>query len=113
MDAVLARSKKLARALTSTKATVDSPVKMKIDNETLKGGKHDTCFRAFIALLPEAGVYYYHRERRKEYVGVANAHVPVDMNWLRIVKNGSRNNRFPPGGYMKRLWDGNPECMWK
>ena len=113
MDAVLARSKKLARVLTSTKATVDSPVKMKIDDETLKGGKHDTCFRAFIALLPEAGVYYCHRERRKEYVGVANAHVPMDINWLRIVKNGSRNNRFSPGGYIKRLWDGNPECMWK
>jgi hypothetical protein len=80
MDAVLACSKRIARVLTSTKATVDSPVKMKIDNKTLRGGKHDTCFCAFIALLPEAGLYYCHRERRKEYVGVANAHVPTDIN---------------------------------
>ncbi len=113
LDAVLARSKKTARVLTSTKATVDIPVKMKIDNETLKGKKHDTCFRAFLALLPEAGVYFCHRERRKENVGVANAHVPMDINWLRIVKNGSCDNRFSTGGYVSRLWGGNPECIWK
>lgn len=113
MDAVLARSKKIARVLTSTKATVDFPVKMKIDDDMLKGEKHDTCFRAFLALLPEAGVFYCHRERRKEYVGVANAHVPMDINWLRIVKNGSCDNRFSHGGYVTRLWDGNPECIWK
>ena len=85
---------------------------MKICNEALKGGKHDTCFRAFIALLPEAGVYYCcHRERRKEYLGVANAHVPVNINWLRIVKNGSRDNRFSPGGYIKQLWDGKKKAL--
>ena len=96
MDAVLACSKKTARVLTSTKATVDSPVKMKIDNETLKGEKHDTCSRAFLALLPEAGVYYCHRERRKEYVGVANAHVPLDITGYELSRMATVNNRFVP-----------------
>jgi hypothetical protein len=113
LDAVLNRTKKTPRVFTSGKATVDTPVKMKVNNVGLKDRKHDTRFRALVAVLPEAGVFYCHRERRKEYVGVANTHVPLDINWLRIVKNGSRDNRFATGGYVKRLWDGDPECVWK
>ncbi|KAI2493272.1 hypothetical protein MHU86_21269 [Fragilaria crotonensis] len=106
LDAVLNRTKKTPRVLKSKKATVDTPVKMKITDVGLKDLKHDTRFRALVAVLPEAGVFYCHRERRKEYVGVANTHVPMDINWLRIVKNGSRDSCFASGGYVKRLWDG-------
>lgn len=113
LDAVLARTKKLPRVLSSRKASVDTPVKMKVDDVALKDPEHDRCFRAFVAVLPEAGVFYCHRERRKEWVGVANTHVPLDINWLRIVKNGHRNNRFATGGYVTRLWGGDPDCIWK
>ncbi len=113
LDAVLNQTKKTPRVLKSKKATVDAPVKMKANNVGLKDRKHDTCFRALVAVLPEAGVFYCHRERRKEYVGVANTHVPMDINWLRIVKNGSRDRCFASGGYAKRLWDGDAECVWK
>ncbi|KAI2501506.1 hypothetical protein MHU86_12951 [Fragilaria crotonensis] len=61
----------------------------------------------------EAGVYYCHREKRHESVGVPNTHIPMDMNWLRIVRNGSRINRFAKGGYVSRLWDGNVDKIWK
>ena len=113
LDAVLNRTKKTPRVLKSKRATVDTPVKMKITDVGLKDLKHDTRFRALVAVLPEAGVFYCHRERRKEYVGVANTHVPMDINWLRIVKNGSRDSCFASGGYVKRLWDGDAECVWK
>jgi hypothetical protein len=112
LDAVLARTKKLPRVLSSRKAVVDTPVKMKVDDIALKDPEHDRCFRAFVAVLPEAGVFYCHRERRKEWVGVPNTHVPLDINWLRIVKNGHRNKRFATGGYVTRLWGGDPDCIW-
>ena len=112
-DAVLARSKKIPRPLSSTRATVDAPVKMRVHDATLKHPCHDARFRAVVAVLPEAGVFYCHRERRKECVGVANAHVQLDNNWLRVVRNGSRERRFAKGGYVSRLWDGDANCMWK
>ena len=40
-----------AFVLTSTKARVDSPLKMKIDNESLKGEKHDTAFAPTLHLF--------------------------------------------------------------
>ena len=113
LDAVLARSKKVPRPLSSTRATVDTPVKMRIDDISLKEPCHDHRFRALVAVLPEAGVFYCHRERRKVCVGVPNTHVPLDINWLRVVKNGKKERRFGKGGYVTRLWGGDPDCVWR
>jgi hypothetical protein len=112
-DAVLARSKKIPKPLSSARAIVDAPVKMRVSDASLKQPCHDARFRALVAVLPEAGVFYCHRERRKESVGVANAHVQLDNNWLRVVRNGSCEKRFAKGGYVTRLWGGDPDCMWK
>jgi hypothetical protein len=35
----------------------------------------------------------------------------MDTSWLRIVKNGDRDSQFADGGYVSRLWDGQP--FWK
>lgn len=113
LDAVLACTKKLPRVLSSRKATVDTPVKMKVDNIALKDPEHDRCYCALLAVLPEAGVFYCHRERRKEWVGIPNKHVPLDINWLQIVKSGHRNKRFAARGYVTQLWGGDPDCIWK
>ena len=59
-DAVLARSEKIPRPLSFTRTTVDAPVKMRVNNATLKQLCHDAHFRAFVAVLPEAGVFYCH-----------------------------------------------------
>ena len=87
LDDVLARSKKVPMPLSSTRATVDTPVKMCIADVSLKESCHDHHFRALVVVLPEAGVFYCHRERRKACVVVPNTHVPVDINWLWVVKN--------------------------
>jgi hypothetical protein len=58
LDAVLNWTTKTPRVLTSGKATVDTPVKVKVNNVGLKDWKHNTRFRALVAVLPEAGVFF-------------------------------------------------------
>jgi hypothetical protein len=88
-------------------------VKIRVNDATLKQTCYNARFRAFVAVFPEAGVFYCHRERRRESVGVVKAHVQLDNNWLRVVRNGNCERRFAKGGYVTRLWDGDPNCMWK
>ncbi|KAI2500697.1 hypothetical protein MHU86_13780 [Fragilaria crotonensis] len=111
MDAVIARTVRIPRRRTG-KEVVDTPVKLRVMPEFLDA-KYDKRYRCLVVVLPEAGVYYCHREKRHESVGVPNTHIPMDMNWLRIVRNGSRINRFAKGGYVSRLWDGNVDKIWK
>ncbi|KAI2491740.1 hypothetical protein MHU86_22817 [Fragilaria crotonensis] len=111
MDAVIARTVRIPRRRTG-KEVVDTPVKLRVMPEFLDA-KYDKRYRCLVVVLPEAGVYYCHREKRHESVGVPNTHIPMDMNWLRIVRNGSKNNRFAQGGYVSRLWDGNADRIWK
>ena len=47
----------------------------------------DNFYRACVVVIPEAGVFYCHRERRKESAGVQNSHIPMDINWLRLRYN--------------------------
>ena len=44
----------------------------------------DEYYRACMVMVPDAGVYYCHRERRMATAGVVASHVPMDINWLRL-----------------------------
>ena len=77
LDVVLARSKNPPKPLSCGRATVDIPVKMHVRDNALVESLHDHRFRAMIVVLPDAGVFYCHRERRKSCVGVKNTHVPT------------------------------------
>ncbi len=76
----------------------------------------DDSFRACIVLIPNAGVFYCHRERRKETAGVTNSYIPMDINWLRLCCNSKStsvlNNWFSEGSYVLRIADGDC-CVWK
>ena len=41
---------------------------------------HDGFYRACIVVVPHAGVFYCHRERRSASTGVPNTHVPMNIN---------------------------------
>jgi len=114
LDTVLARSRTHPKPLCNMRrATVDKPVKMYVDDDALLDACHDGRFRAMVVALPEAGVFYCHRERRKACVGVLNSLVPLDMNWLRALRNGSSLKRFAKNGYITHLWEGDGDCIWK
>ena len=44
----------------------------------------DNFYRACVFVIPEAGVFYCHRERRKESAGVQNSHIPMDIQLVKI-----------------------------
>jgi hypothetical protein len=50
----------------------------------------DEFYRACIVVLPRAGVFNCHRERRSLLTGVLNSHVPMDINWLRLRHDSPR-----------------------
>lgn len=62
-------------------------------------------YRALILILPDAGLYYCHRERRQESAGKVGTHVPMDINWLRLRNQevGTFRNRFGSGSYLLRM----------
>ncbi|KAI2508620.1 hypothetical protein MHU86_5803 [Fragilaria crotonensis] len=74
----------------------------------------DDFFRACVVLIPDAGVFYCHRERRKQMAGLKNSHIPIDMNWLRLRCNSRStiDNWFSKGSYISRIADGDC-CVWK
>ena len=113
LDAVLGRTTKYGKPLTLMGATVDKPVLMHTVDESLTTEAHNGKFRAIVVVVPEAGVFYCHRERRKVCVGVPNSLVPRDINWRRLPKNGCASKRFAANGYITRLWGGNADCVWK
>jgi hypothetical protein len=75
----------------------------------------DFKFRTMILFLPQCGVLYCARERRRADVGVADTLIPHDMAWLRMhreeipgvpgVNGGLSSVRysFGEGGYIKRF----------
>ena len=71
----------------------------------------DSRFCAFVPVVPDGATYICHRDRRNRSIGKANEVIPMDTSWLRIVKNGDRDSQFADGGYVSRLWDGQP--FWK
>ncbi|KAI2503991.1 hypothetical protein MHU86_10488 [Fragilaria crotonensis] len=74
----------------------------------------DDFFRACVVIVPDAGVFYCHRERRKRTAGVENSHIPMDINWLRLRCNSksTSENWFSAGSYVSRIADGDC-CVWK
>lgn len=110
MDAVLCRTLRAPRRVTGTE-TVDTPVKFRVEREEYLDAKFDLRFRALVAVVADGATYYCHRERRNRSIGVANEPIPMDTSWLRVVKNGDCDKRFARGGYVSRLWDGQP--FWK
>ena len=47
----------------------------------------DYLYRAVILFLPQCGVFYCHRERRREDAGVTGTLIANDMSWLRLQRN--------------------------
>jgi hypothetical protein len=72
----------------------------------------DEFYRACIVILPQAGVFYCHRERRSLLTGLLNSHVPMDINWLRL-RRDSPNNCFGNGSYVSRLVNAKKCSIWK
>jgi hypothetical protein len=72
----------------------------------------DEFYRACLVIVPQAGVFYCHRERRSVTTGVLNSHVPMDINWLRL-KHDSGGNCFGEGSYVSRLADAGKCSIWK
>ena len=71
----------------------------------------DYLFRAAILFLPQSGVFYCHRERRKGDVVVANTFIAHDISWLRLQRDvtsvgGVEEVRYSFGsdGYVKRFY---------
>ncbi|KAI2496633.1 hypothetical protein MHU86_17892 [Fragilaria crotonensis] len=94
------------------KETVDTPVKFRAERAEYLDAEFDWRFRAFLAVVPDGATYYCHRDRRNRSIGKANEVIPMDTSWLRVVKNVDRDSsRFADGGYVSRLWDGQP--FWK
>ncbi|KAI2491237.1 hypothetical protein MHU86_23343 [Fragilaria crotonensis] len=50
----------------------------------------DYLFRSAILFLPQCGVFYCHRERRRGDVGVPGTFIAHDMSWLRLQRNIER-----------------------
>ena len=80
----------------------------------LKKLPDDDFFRACVVLIPDAGVFYCHRERRKQMAGVLNSHIPMDINWLRLRcdSKSTVDNWFSKGSYVSRIAGGDC-CVWK
>jgi hypothetical protein len=72
----------------------------------------DDFYRACIVLLPQAGVFYCHRERRSILTGVVNSYVPMDINWLQL-QHDSHGNCFGNGSYVSRLANASKCSIWK
>ena len=46
----------------------------------------DYKFGTMLLLMPQCGVFYCARERRKEDAGIAKSLIPLDMSWLRMTR---------------------------
>lgn len=84
----------------------------------------DHKFRALIALIPSAGVFYCSCDRQRAGPdGGRRVLVPLDMSWLHLHRGETVGSAGPPvytigdGGYVKRLHcggaDGFPVSVWR
>ena len=53
----------------------------------------DYCYRAAILFLPQCGMFYCHRERRRGDVGVPGTFIAHDMSRLRLQREVTRDGR--------------------
>jgi hypothetical protein len=119
MDVILIRSpvmKTEASAVLPTKKAASSVVGGEYDvllvrsyHEDDLDDKNDFKFRTMKLFLPQCGVFYCARERRKEDVGVAKTHVALDMSWLRLERSTDNNGKVSytvgKGGYPNRSYN--------
>ena len=113
LDCILARKRSSHKAhklkRKCSRKIVDTPVKMLSCKRPTGSGDadfdEDECYRACIVILPDAGLYYCHRERRQESAGKVGTHVPMDINWLRLRNQGvgSFLDWFGKGSYVLRM----------
>ena len=69
----------------------------------------DYCYRAAVLFLPQCGMFYCHRERRRGDVGVPGAFIAHDMSWLRLQREVTRDSRevsykFGFDSYVKQFY---------
>ncbi|KAI2509976.1 hypothetical protein MHU86_4402 [Fragilaria crotonensis] len=69
----------------------------------------DYCYRAAILFLPQCGVFYCHRERRRGDAGVPGSFIAHDMSWLRLQRELTCGGRevsytFGSDSFVKRLY---------
>jgi hypothetical protein len=80
---------------------------------SVENDSDDNFYRACIVIVPHAGVFYCHRERRSLSTGVLNSHIPMDINWLQL-QCDAQGNCFGKGSYVSRLANQANECsIWK
>ena len=87
------------------------------DGNVFNGGpsgknSSDEFYHVCLVILPQAGVFYCHRERRSLLTGVLNSHVPMDINWLRL-QHDCCGNCFGKGSYVSRLANARKCSIWK
>ena len=125
LDCILSRKTKAHKVKRKLdRKLVDTPVKMMAykaqtppESLNLLSNVHDEdeYYRACVVILPEAGVYFCHRERRKESAGLVGTHIPMDINWLRLNQHSTSTpgNWFSDGSYVLRMCDDHRPKAWK
>jgi hypothetical protein len=65
----------------------------------------DYLYRAVILFLPQCGVFYCHRERRRGDAGVPGTLIAHDMSWLRLQRNDdTMSYTFGADSFVKRFY---------
>ena len=65
----------------------------------------DYLYRAVILFLPQCGVFYCHRERRRGDAGVPGTLIAHDMSWLRLQRNDDMMSyTFGADSFVKRFY---------
>jgi hypothetical protein len=126
LDCILSRKAKAHKVKRKLeRKLVDTPVRMmayKVQTPPESSNQlpnvhdgEDECYRACVVILPEAGVYFCHRERRKESAGLVGTHIPMDINWLRLNQHSTTTpgNWFSGGSYVLRMSTDSRPKAWK
>jgi hypothetical protein len=69
-----------------------------------QGPEWDYLYRAVILFLPQCGVFYCDRERRRGDVGLPGTLVAHDMSWLRLQRNAGGSYTFGDDSFVKRFY---------
>ena len=65
----------------------------------------DYLYRAVILILPQCGVFYCHRERRRGDAGVPGTLIAHNMSWLRLQRNDDMMSyTFGADSFVKRFY---------
>jgi hypothetical protein len=70
----------------------------------------DYLYRAAILFLPQCGVFYCHRERRRGDVGLPGTMVAHDMSWLRLRRDVDGSYSFGADSFVRRFYSETRGC---